>query len=155
MARAPSARRSVPASAPPGAPRPASSSPPSAFSHRPRSFSRRRCPISRVSRRWPDSGAEPGIGYVLRAGYTLPPLMFTDEEIEAVVLGSRMVAGSTDARLARAARDALAKVTAVLPEEKRDSVEALGLLAAPRRPLAPDGVDLALLRSATRAAAAC
>jgi predicted DNA-binding transcriptional regulator YafY len=94
---------------------------------------------------------EAGIGYVLRAGYTLPPLMFTDEEIEAVVLGSRMVAGSTDARLARAARDALAKVTAVLPEEKRDSVEAAGLLAAPRPPLAPDGVDLALLRAAIRA----
>jgi predicted DNA-binding transcriptional regulator YafY len=94
---------------------------------------------------------EAGVGYVLRAGYTLPPLMFTDEEIEAVVLGSRMVAGSTDARLARAARDALAKVTAVLPEEKRDSVDALGLLAAPRPPLAPDGVDLALLRSAIRA----
>ena len=45
----------------------------------------------------------------------------------------------------------LAKVTAVLPEEKRDSVDALGLLAAPRPPLAPDGVDLALLRSAIRA----
>src|ERR1700719_2515926 len=66
---------------------------------------------------------EAGIGYVLRAGYTLPPLMFTDEEIEGVVLGSRMVAGSADPRLARAARDALAKVTAVLPEEKRDSVD--------------------------------
>jgi predicted DNA-binding transcriptional regulator YafY len=94
---------------------------------------------------------EAGVGYVLRAGYTLPPLMFTDEEIEAVVLGSRMVAGSADARLARAARDALAKVTAVLPADKRDSVDALGLLVAPRLPLAPDGVDLALLRSAIRA----
>src|SRR5258708_8853393 len=91
---------------------------------------------------------EAGVGYVLRAGYTLPPLMFTDEEIEAVVLGSRMVAGSTDARLARAARDALAQVTAVLPEEKRDSVEALGLLAAPRPPLPPDGLDPPLPRTA-------
>src|SRR6266404_2887831 len=88
---------------------------------------------------------EAGVGYVLRPGYTLPPLMFTDEEIEAIVLGSRMVAASTDARLANAARDALAKITAVLPEDKRDSVDALGLLAAPRRPLVPDGVDLALL----------
>lgn len=94
---------------------------------------------------------EAGVGYVLRAGYALPPLMFTDEEIEAVVLGSRMVAGSADARLARAARDALAKITAVLPEDKRDSIDALGLLAAPRPPLAPDGVDLALLRNAIRA----
>jgi predicted DNA-binding transcriptional regulator YafY len=105
---------------------------------------------SLVARGAPIDG-EAGVGYVLRAGYTLPPLMFTDEEIEAVVLGSRMVAGSADARLARAARDALAKVTAVLPEEKRDGVAALGLLVAPRLPLAPDGVDLALLRSAIRA----
>src|SRR5258708_25684475 len=45
---------------------------------------------------------EAGIGYVLRAGYTLPPLMFTDEEIEAVVLGSRLVAGPAHAPLAPA-----------------------------------------------------
>ncbi len=93
---------------------------------------------------------EAGIGYVLRAGYTLPPLMFSEEEIEAVVLGSRMVAASADERLARAARNALAKVTAVLPEDRRDEIAGLGLLAAPRQPLAPDGVDLALIRAAIR-----
>lgn len=94
---------------------------------------------------------EAGVGYVLRAGYTLPPLMFSEEEIEAIVLGSRMVAESADARLARAARDALAKVTAVLPGDRREEVASLGLLSGPRRPIAPDGVDLALLRSAIRA----
>ena len=92
-----------------------------------------------------------GVGIVLREGYTLPPLMFNAEEIEAVVLGSRMVAQSADAPLARAARDALAKITAVLPENRRDDVASLGLLSAPRRPAAPDGVDLALLRQAIRA----
>src|SRR5947207_15450810 len=56
---------------------------------------------------------EAGIGFVLRPGYTLPPLMFTDEEVEAIVLGSRMVAASTDERLAGGARDAPAKITAV------------------------------------------
>src|SRR5258708_20451325 len=80
---------------------------------------------------------EAGVGYVLRAGYTLPPLMFTDEEIEAVVLGSRMGAGSTDARLAPAAPDPPAKVPAVLPEEKRHSGQAPRPLPAPRPPLAP------------------
>ena len=94
---------------------------------------------------------EAGVGYVLGAGYTLPPLMFTPEEIEAVVLGSRMVAAATDERLAHAARDALAKLTAVLPDDRRDEIAALGLLASPRKPLAPDGVDLALIRSAIRA----
>ena len=94
---------------------------------------------------------EAGIGYVLRPGYTLPPLMFTEEEIEAVVLGSRMVAAQTsDAPLAKAARDALAKITAVLPEERRDEVASLGLLSAPRKLLAPDGVDPARLRQAIR-----
>jgi predicted DNA-binding transcriptional regulator YafY len=94
---------------------------------------------------------EAGIGYVLRPGYTLPPLMFSDEEIESIVLGSRMVAASADERLARAARDALAKITAVLPGDRRDEVATLGLLSGPRRPLAPDGVDLAVIRSAIRA----
>jgi predicted DNA-binding transcriptional regulator YafY len=94
---------------------------------------------------------EAGVGYVLRAGYTLPPLMFSDEEIEAIVLGSRMVAGSTDEKLARAARNALAKITAVLPDDRRDEVASLGLLSAPRQLVAPDGVDLAALRAAIRA----
>jgi predicted DNA-binding transcriptional regulator YafY len=94
---------------------------------------------------------EAGLGFVLQAGYTLPPLMFSAEEIEAVVLGSRMVAQSADAPLARAARDALAKITAVLPESRRDDVAALGLLSAPRRPEAPDGVELVRLRQAIRA----
>lgn len=92
-----------------------------------------------------------GLGYVLRAGYTLPPLMFNEEEIEAIVLGSRMVAQSADAPLARAARDALAKITAVLPEDRREDVASLGLLSARRSLLAPDGVDLARLRRAIRA----
>ncbi len=94
---------------------------------------------------------EAGLGYVLRAGYTLPPLMFSEEEIEAVVLGSRMVAESADAPLARAARDALAKITAVLPESRREEVASLGLLSARRQLVAPDGVDLARLRQAIRA----
>ncbi len=94
---------------------------------------------------------EAGIGFVLRAGYTLPPLMFEAEEIEALVLGSRMVAESADELLARAARNALAKVAAVLPEERRDEIESLGLLSAPRPPTAPDGVELASIRKAIRA----
>ena len=51
---------------------------------------------------------EPGIGYVLKPGFLLPPLMFTSEEIEALVLGSRWVADRADDRLGDAARSALA-----------------------------------------------
>ncbi|WP_224761330.1 helix-turn-helix transcriptional regulator [Brevundimonas aurantiaca] len=46
---------------------------------------------------------EPGVGYVLKPGYLLPPLMFTPEEVEALVLGSRWVADRADARMRDAA----------------------------------------------------
>lgn len=58
---------------------------------------------------------EPGVGYVLRPGYLLPPLMFSVEEIEALVLGSRWVAERADGRLRAAAQDALVRIAAVLP----------------------------------------
>jgi predicted DNA-binding transcriptional regulator YafY len=72
---------------------------------------------------------EAGIGYVLRPGFMLPPMMFTEEEIEALVLGSRWVAGQPDARLAQAAGQALARIAAVLPGELRLSLQTSGLLA--------------------------
>ncbi|MGI8927222.1 MAG: helix-turn-helix transcriptional regulator [Tepidiformaceae bacterium] len=62
---------------------------------------------------------EAGVGYTLRRGYDLPPLMFNDAEIEAMVLGARVVTSWGDAALARAARDALARVEAALPERLR------------------------------------
>src|ERR1700680_3098794 len=58
---------------------------------------------------------EAGVGDVLRPGFMLPPLMFSEEEIEALVLGSRWVADRTDEPLSKAAKSALAKVTAGLP----------------------------------------
>ena len=63
---------------------------------------------------------EAGIGFVMRPGFLLPPLMFRDEEIEALILGSR-VAQLPDASLARAAADAVAKIVAVLPDRLRPS----------------------------------
>src|SRR5262245_57724845 len=74
---------------------------------------------------------EAGVGYVLRPGFVLPPLMFSDEEIEALVLGSRWVAQRTDEPLARAAANAIAKIAAVLPDDLREGIEGTGLLAGP------------------------
>src|ERR1700733_11299049 len=71
---------------------------------------------------------EAGLGYVLRPGFWLPPLMFSGEEIEALVLGARWVGARTDENLALAARDAIAKITAVLPPPLRDDVESSTLL---------------------------
>lgn len=66
---------------------------------------------------------EAGVGYALRRGADIPPLMFTREELEALVVGARMVEGWTSVGLARSARHALTKIEAVLPEELRQRSE--------------------------------
>src|SRR5512133_633709 len=52
---------------------------------------------------------EAGIGYRLERGFDLPPLMFNEAEIEAIVLGARMVKAFADPGLAQAAEDVLNK----------------------------------------------
>ena len=91
-----------------------------------------------------------GVGYVLRAGFLLPPLMFSDEELESLVLGLRLAAEHGDDALGRAAVDVVAKLRAVLPRELRELVDATALLAGPMRRRPPDQVDLALVRRAIR-----
>lgn len=93
---------------------------------------------------------EPGVGYVLKPGFLLPPLMFTPEEIEALVLGSRWVAGRADSHLQDAARSALARIAAVLPPDLRDELDASTLLVGPGAQIPADVVDPALLRKAIR-----
>lgn len=74
---------------------------------------------------------EPGMGYVLRPGFMLPPLMFSEEEIEALVLGARWVERRTDKKLRRAATNVLAKISAVLPKDLQQQLEYSGLLIGP------------------------
>ena len=97
-----------------------------------------------------DIEGEPGLGYILKPGFMLPPLMFSEDEIEAMVLGSRWVAKRGDERLAAAARNALAKVAAVLPDDMREDLDAAALLVGPGDPLASGTVDLAVVRKAIR-----
>lgn len=92
---------------------------------------------------------EAGLGYVLKPGFMLPPLMFTDEEIEAIVLGSRWVAKQPDARLSAAAINALVKIAAVLPHDLREDLDATALLVGPPAK-AIEGIDLGLVRQAIR-----
>lgn len=94
---------------------------------------------------------EAGVGYLLRPGYTLPPLMFSEEEVEALVLGSRWVAGHADGPLAEAAREALAKIAAVLPAALRHEMDSSALLAGPGEALSAGDQNLTLLRRAIRA----
>ena len=93
---------------------------------------------------------EPGLGYVLRPGFMLPPLMFSEDEIEAIVLGSRWVADRADTQLQSAAHNALAKIAAVLPIELRTQLQASGLLVPPGEMVASDDADLILIRKAIR-----
>ncbi|BBP82256.1 DeoR family transcriptional regulator [Pseudomonas sp. Pc102] len=72
-----------------------------------------------------------GLGYVLRPGFELPPLMFSLGEIEALVLGMRWVSRRGDRQLMAAARDVLAKVGAVLPPALREELETSTLLIGP------------------------
>jgi predicted DNA-binding transcriptional regulator YafY len=93
---------------------------------------------------------EAGLGFLLRPGFVLPPLMFSDEELEALVLGLRWVAQRTDASFEHAAMNALAKIAAVLPDDLRNNVEGIGLVAFPSRDADERRVDLTPLRGAIR-----
>jgi predicted DNA-binding transcriptional regulator YafY len=66
---------------------------------------------------------EAGVGYVLRRGYQIPPLMFNEEELQALVFGADVARSWGDAQMAEAADSILAKVDAVLPERLRPALD--------------------------------
>jgi len=101
------------------------------------------------ARRVPIEGA-PGLGYVLRKGFDLPPLMFTVDEIEAVTVGARMVQRLRDPELQAAARRVLDKVTVVLPESLRGHLADAPFYVSQGEAATPRGVDMAEVRSAIR-----
>ena len=91
---------------------------------------------------------EAGVGYVLREGMFLPPLMLTNEETEAVVLGLKYVNQFGDDVLKTAARDAITKIASVLSAAARHTLEQPISLPGPVGPAFPDNVvDYVLLRS--------
>lgn len=94
---------------------------------------------------------EAGLGYLLDAGYDMPPLMLTPDEIEAVVLGAQWVAGHSDPVLANAARDLVAKVNSAVPEHLRPFIAEPSVGARPAAGQPMDGaIDTTRLRSAIR-----
>jgi predicted DNA-binding transcriptional regulator YafY len=93
---------------------------------------------------------EAGVGYVLRPGFMLPPMMFSEDEIEALVLGSRWVAERADRPLAAAARNALAKIGAVLSDDLKENLNATNLLIGPAEPIAAGYAELPTIRGAIR-----
>lgn len=93
---------------------------------------------------------EAGVGFVLKPGFMLPPLMFSEEEIEALVLGSRWVAERADQPLGAAALNALAKIAAVLPDDLKAGLDDSALLVLPRQRLTAGESELPLIRDAIR-----
>jgi predicted DNA-binding transcriptional regulator YafY len=93
---------------------------------------------------------EAGVGYAIDRGYDLPPLMFTTEETDALVLGARMVESWCGEELASAARDVLAKVEHVLPKRHRDRLAGTALFVPSFGWTLPGSELLADLRVALR-----
>jgi predicted DNA-binding transcriptional regulator YafY len=95
----------------------------------------------------PISG-EAGVGYRLQPGYDLPPLMFDRDEIQALVLGARIVAQFGDPALARASESILNKVASVLPKELEALLADTRLFVPNTRNGARSAAGLAVAREA-------
>ena len=76
---------------------------------------------------------EAGVGYVLRKGSDIPPLMFNADELEALVVGTRFVRAFGGDRLTQSAQAALLKIEAVLPPDLRARTHRSRIFAPPRR----------------------
>ena len=72
---------------------------------------------------------EAGVGYRLSKGFDLPPIMFTIDEIQALVAGARMVQAWGGPALAVSSRSALDKIAQALPPSRRSDVERTPLFA--------------------------
>lgn len=102
-----------------------------------------------IAARVPIEG-EAGVGYALRRGYDLPPLMFSESELEALVFGARIVQNWSDSEMARAADAALAKIDCVLPAPLRRLLADHALWVPATNRQAQLTFDLASLRAAVR-----
>jgi predicted DNA-binding transcriptional regulator YafY len=99
-----------------------------------------------VGQRAPIRG-EAGVGYVLEAGFDMPPLMLTPDEIEAAVLGAQWVAGRGDPVLAKAASDLISKIAAAVPDRLRPYVLEPATGASPAWKPETDRIDVAQVRA--------
>lgn len=75
---------------------------------------------------------ESGLGYILEKDYFLPPLNFDSDELDAIMLGMRLVAARGDNMLSAAASRVSAKISAVIDVKKSDSYKSLPLRAVSR-----------------------
>lgn len=91
-----------------------------------------------------------GVGYVMRAGYDLPPLMFTADEVEAVVVGLSLLGRTGDVGLQTAAARVARKIADVLSDGTESPFERASLLVSCWNNVPPTGTDYRLMRRAIR-----
>jgi predicted DNA-binding transcriptional regulator YafY len=94
-----------------------------------------------------------GIGYVMRSGYNLPPLMFTSEEAEAIAVALALLGRTGDAGLLQSASRVCAKITNVLPETEKKTLDSPSLFASQWHAVPGSLVDQRAIREAIRAEA--
>src|SRR5919108_869169 len=97
--------------------------------------------------RVPIEGA-PGLGYVLRRGFDLPPLMFTAEEADAIAIGVRLLRRLRDPKLQQAAESVLAKLAEVVPAPLQPLLVSAPIYVSDGNAPVPAGIDPAELRTA-------
>ncbi|PZM17151.1 helix-turn-helix transcriptional regulator [Rhizobium tubonense] len=93
---------------------------------------------------------ERGIGYILRPGFDLPPLMFSIEEMEAIVLALALLERTGDGELKQAAKQVSRKIAGAVPQPLRQALDANALHVWGAGLPSPSGIDLALVRRAIR-----
>lgn len=106
--------------------------------------------IATLSARGAPIAGEAGIGYVLKPGLFLPPLMFTADEVEAIMLGLRYVDQRGDDALTKAAASALAKIESVLTDEGQAALAMPLTMPGPPPSFPENAVPLSDLRAAIR-----
>jgi predicted DNA-binding transcriptional regulator YafY len=99
--------------------------------------------------RVPIEGAA-GLGYMLRQGFDLPPLMFTRDEIEAILVGTRLIKRTGDPGLQAAAEGVLSKLSVALPPHLRDHLDLAPVYVSPAGAVTPQQADLNDIRTAIR-----
>lgn len=93
---------------------------------------------------------EAGIGYILKPGYDMPPLMLTANELEAVLLGTLWVSQRGDKALAEGATSLLEKIKEVVPEHLQSVMLQSNLVAPNLKPSIADSLDMQAVREAIR-----
>jgi predicted DNA-binding transcriptional regulator YafY len=93
---------------------------------------------------------EAGVGYIMRPGFDLPPLMFNENEIEALLMGARIIQSWADPEMVAAASTALDKIAAVSPEPIRKQLGLMRLWAPVTDARQAISIDQAALRHAVR-----